>query len=110
EEGTTTFDRATRRITGTRFADAISEIMAGEAWGSMDITEPDAGSDMAALRCRAEQDEDGQWRVTGSKLFITSGHGKYHFVIARTEARGDDDDAFAGLKGLSMFLVPAFET
>lgn len=108
EEGTTTFDRQTKRITSTRFQEAIQEIIAGEAWGSMDITEPDAGSDMAALRARAEQDEDGNWYVTGSKLFITSGHGRWHFVIARTEDP-TGEDAFSGLKGLSMFLVPAFD-
>ncbi len=72
-------------------------------------SEPDAGSDMARLRCKGEQDADGNWFVSGSKLFVTSGHGKYHFVIARTEAAGDPDDPFAGLKGLSMFLVPTYE-
>ena len=51
----------------------------------MDITEPDAGSDMAALRCIGEQDEHGNWFVTGQKIFITSGNGRFHFVIARTE-------------------------
>jgi hypothetical protein len=77
--------------------------------GRMDITEPDAGSDMAALRDRREQDEHGNWFVTGQKIFITSGHGKYHFVIARTEKPKAGDDPFAGLGGLSMFLVPAYE-
>ena len=106
-EGSTSFDRERAQITTTRFADEIAEIISGEAWGSMDITEPSAGSDMAALRSRGELGADGVWRVTGQKIFITSGHGKYHFVIARTEAvKGDD--AFAGLKGLSMFLVPAW--
>jgi hypothetical protein len=75
----------------------------------MDITEPDAGSDMAALRCIGEQDEAGNWYVSGEKIFITAGHGKYHFVIARTEKPGDPADPMAGLKGLSMFLVPAYE-
>ncbi|HMV65994.1 MAG TPA: acyl-CoA dehydrogenase family protein [Myxococcota bacterium] len=107
-EGSTTFDRDAMRIASTRFSDAIDEITRGDAWGSMDITEPDAGSDMAALRCTAEQDETGAWFVTGQKIFITSGHGKYHIVIARTEAAGDPDDPFAGLGGLSLFLVPAW--
>jgi len=75
----------------------------------MDITEPGAGSDMAAMRTRGEQDEDGNWVVTGNKIFITSGHAKYHFVIARTEEDAGDD-AFSGLKGLSMFLVKTYET
>jgi alkylation response protein AidB-like acyl-CoA dehydrogenase len=82
--------------------------LVGEAWGCMDITEPDAGSDMAALRSVGEQDADGNWYVTGEKIFITSGHGKYHFVIARTEDT-DPDDPMAGLDGLSMFLVPTYE-
>jgi alkylation response protein AidB-like acyl-CoA dehydrogenase len=68
----------------------------------MDITEPDAGSDMAALRATATRDAAGNWFITGQKIFITSGHGKYHFVIARTGTLQD------GLDGLSMFLVRAF--
>src|SRR5262249_23568736 len=68
----------------TRFAREIEDIASGAAWGSMDITEPDAGSDMAALRTVGEQAADGSWTVTGQKIFITSGHGKYHIVIART--------------------------
>jgi alkylation response protein AidB-like acyl-CoA dehydrogenase len=108
-EGSTSVDTETMEITETRFRDAISEIIAGDAWGSMDITEPDAGSDMAAMRSVGEQDENGDWLVTGNKIFITSGHGKYHVVIARTEPVGAPDDPFAGLKGLSLFLVPLFE-
>ncbi len=105
-EGTTTFDNG--RLVETRFRQEIEEIGRGEAWGSMDITEPDAGSDMARLRAHGEQDDNGNWFVTGQKIFITSGHGKYHFVIARTEAATDPDDPFAGLGGLSFFLVPAW--
>lgn len=106
-EGTTQFD-AQGRVVSTRFSDAIREILAGEAWGSMDITEPNAGSDMAALRTRAELDADGVWRLTGEKVFITSGHGKYHFVIARTEQPASDG-ALSGLQGLSLFLVKAYD-
>ncbi len=108
-EGTTTLQSDPPRIVETRFAEAIEELSTGQAWGSMDITEPGAGSDMAALRTRGEQDADGNWFVTGEKIFITSGHGKYHFIIARTEET-DDSDALAGLRGLSMFLAPAYET
>lgn len=107
-EGTTKFDEKEARITETRFLPFIEDIMSGNAWGTMDITEPDAGSDMAALRTQGEQDEDGNWLVSGEKIFITSGHGKYHFVIARTE-ESDPDDPFAGLAGLSLFLVPTYE-
>jgi 3-(methylthio)propanoyl-CoA dehydrogenase len=108
-EGTTEIDPQTGRIVRTRFQDIIEEIARGDAWGCMDITEPDAGSDMAQLRTRGEQDEDGNWYVTGEKIFITSGHGKYHFVIARTEQADISDDPMAGLAGLSMFLVPTYE-
>jgi alkylation response protein AidB-like acyl-CoA dehydrogenase len=107
-EGTSTFDRTKGQITSTRWADYIAEISRGDAWGSMDITEPNAGSDMAAMRSVGEQDEHGNWFVTGQKIFITSGNAKYHFVIARTEKPGSKDDPFAGLNGLSMFVVPAY--
>jgi len=105
-EGSTSFDGV--RIEETRFAEEIEEIISGKAWGCMDITEPDAGSDMARLRAVGEQDDEGKWFVSGQKIFITSGHGKYHFVIARTETIDDADDPLAGLAGLSMFLVPAY--
>ena len=108
-EGSTRFDVAAGRIAETRFAEYIEEIARGDAWGCMDITEPDAGSDMARLRARGTQDAAGNWTVTGEKIFITSGHGKYHFVIARTEDAAPGDDAFAGLRGLSMFLVKAYD-
>lgn len=107
-EGSSTYDAAKARFLSTRFEREIGEIARGEAFGSMDITEPDAGSDMAALRAVGEQDQAGNWFVSGQKIFITSGHGKYHFVIARTEKAGDSNDPFAGLKGLSMFMVPAY--
>jgi alkylation response protein AidB-like acyl-CoA dehydrogenase len=100
-EGSTELDPATGRIARTRWAADIAEIVAGRAWGSMDITEPDAGSDMAALRATATQDASGAWTVSGQKIFITSGHGKYHFVVARAGGA-------AGLDGLSLFLVRAF--
>jgi 3-(methylthio)propanoyl-CoA dehydrogenase len=107
-EGTTELDPATGRVLKTRWDGPIREIISGRAWGSMDITEPDAGSDMAALRTRAELDGqaggDPRWLVTGQKIFITSGHGKYHFVIARPEG----PQAKPGLAGLSLFLVPAY--
>ncbi len=108
-EGTSKFDPATGAILDTRWKKQIQDIASGKAWGCMDITEPDAGSDMARLRSVGEQDDKGNWFVTGQKIFITSGHGKYHFVIARTEKVGDAEDPMAGLNGLSMFLVPTYE-
>jgi 3-(methylthio)propanoyl-CoA dehydrogenase len=108
KEGTTRFDPESGEIVETRFAEAIDEIRRGVANGCMDITEPNAGSDMARLEARAEQAEDGSWTVSGQKIFITSGHGKYHLVIARSEQASDDGDPLAGLGGLSMFVVPAY--
>jgi alkylation response protein AidB-like acyl-CoA dehydrogenase len=96
-EGSTEFD-ANGKITKTRWQEAIADILAGRAWGSMDLTEPGAGSDLAALRTFAERDGDGVWRVTGNKVFITSGHGQYHLVLAKT-AKQERLDA------LSLFLV-----
>jgi len=107
-EGSTDIEPTTGRIKATRWEKVIKEIAAGKAWGCMDITEPDAGSDMAALRTVGEQDADGKWYVSGEKIFITSGHGKYHFVIARTE-EADPNDEMTGLNGLSMFLVQTYE-
>ncbi len=106
-EGTTRFENG--RLIETRFAREIEEIRTGQSWGCMDITEPDAGSDMARLKCVGEQDAHGNWFVTGEKIFITSGHGKFHFVIARTEKAAAADDPLAGLEGLSMFMVPTYQ-
>jgi alkylation response protein AidB-like acyl-CoA dehydrogenase len=108
-EGTSEFDAARAKILSTRFEEFVKEMGSGESWGAMDITEPDAGSDMAALRTFGEQDEQGNWFVTGQKIFITSGHGRFHFVIARTEKPTTEDDPYAGLGGLSFFLVPTYE-
>ena len=109
-EGSTEIDPKTGRVRRTRWAEEIAEIAAGRAWGSMDITEPDAGSDMASLRAVGRRDAGGRWTLTGQKIFITSGHGKYHFVIARTEGvPGERIVSGEGLDGLSMFLVRAYE-
>jgi len=109
-EGTAEVDTDKRGIVDCRFADQVRDIVENAEWGSMDITEPNAGSDVGALRTKGEQDDDGNWFVTGQKIFITSGHGKYHIVIARTETAeaGADDDPMAGLGGLSLFLVEAW--
>lgn len=108
-EGTTQWDPKTGVITKTRFEKEIREIIAGEAWGSMDITEPNAGSDMAQITSRAERDADGNWLLTGQKIFITSGHGQYHIVIARHVPKAGEA-VVSGLKGLSLFLVPTTRT
>ena len=98
----------------SRFDDLVRDIIAGRAWGSMELTEPGAGSDLAAIRTIGKRGPDGRWRISGQKSFITSGHGKIHLVLAkteesalpRTEARNEEDSPLAGLAALSLFLVP----
>ncbi|HMJ11157.1 MAG TPA: acyl-CoA dehydrogenase family protein [Polyangiaceae bacterium] len=105
KERTTEYDE-TGRLVSSRFKSEIGEIVRGEAWGCMDITEPGAGSDMANLSAYAEQDEKGDWYITGQKVFISSGHAKHHVVIARTDRA---EGGTLGLRGLGLFLVPGYE-
>ena len=75
---------------------------AGEVDGAMDLTEPDYGSDLQAVRLRAWQDEKtGQWYLNGMKRFITNGCAKVHLVLARSEEGTTDG------RGLSMFICEA---
>jgi hypothetical protein len=101
-EGSTRFDPETQEVIDCRFAEEIGQIIQGKAWASMDLTEANAGSDLGQVRTKGEQDADGNWTVTGQKIFISSGHARYHFVLARTEDK-------EGLKGLSLFMVEAFK-
>ena len=84
------------------------EKMVTGAWtGTMNLTEPQAGSDLALIRSRAEPQADGSYRVFGQKIFITYGdhdmtENIVHLVLARLP------DAPPGVKGISMFLVPKF--
>ena len=107
-EGSATVDPESGGIVDCRFADAVRDIVENAEWGSMDITEPNAGSDVGALHTRAVQAEDGSWSLTGQKIFITSGNGRYHIVLARTETAADPDDPMGGLGGLTLFLVEAW--
>ena len=75
----------------------ISRICAGETM-SMDLTEPDAGSDLQRVMLKATQDEDGTWRLNGVKRFITNGDSDIHLVLARSEEGTKDG------RGLSMFI------
>lgn len=86
------------RLVRTKYDDIIREIAAGESFGCMVLTEPGAGSDLAAIRTKAEERE-GKWFLNGEKIFITSGHGQHQLVLAKTEEG-------KGLEGLSLFLVP----
>ncbi|AKU90468.1 acyl-CoA dehydrogenase family protein [Vulgatibacter incomptus] len=98
-EGSAKFEDG--RLVKTRWDEAIRRISAGDDFGCMVLTEPGAGSDLGVIRTKAVE-RGGKWYLTGEKIFITSGHGQYQLVLARSE---DEKDA-PGLKGLSLFLVP----
>ncbi|GAB2492530.1 acyl-CoA dehydrogenase [Pseudoxanthomonas sangjuensis] len=83
----------------------LSKLVSGEWAGTMNLTEPQAGSDLALLRSRAEPLEDGTYRISGTKIFITWGEHDMaenivHLVLARTP------DAPEGIRGISLFVVP----
>ena len=85
----------------------LEKLISGEWSGTMNLTEPQAGSDLGALRCRAERANDGTYRIFGQKIFITYGEHDLtdnivHLVLARLP------DAPAGTKGISLFLVPKY--
>ncbi len=79
----------------------------GEWGGTMNLTEPHSGTDLGLMRTRAEPQEDGSYKITGTKIFITAGEHDLtdnivHLVLARLP------DAPEGVRGISMFLVPKF--
>ncbi len=88
----------------------LPKLISGEWTGTMNLTEPQAGSDLAAVRCRAERDEalgDRAYRVSGQKIFITYGEHDLasnivHLVLARTPTAPE------GVKGISLFIVPKY--
>ena len=85
----------------------LEKLVSGEWTGTMHLTEPQAGSDVGALRSRAERAGDGTYRITGQKIFITYGEHDLteniiHLVLARLP------DAPPGTRGISLFLVPKF--
>jgi alkylation response protein AidB-like acyl-CoA dehydrogenase len=85
----------------------IEPLIAGRWTGTMNLTEPQAGSDLAAVRTRAVPQGDGTYRVFGTKIYITYGEHDMaeniiHLVLARTP------DAPPGVKGISLFIVPKF--
>ena len=77
----------------------LPKFAAGQVTGAMALTEPDAGSDLQSVALRAWQDEDGQWRLTGVKRFITNGCGDVLLTLARSEPDINDG------RGLSFFVV-----
>jgi acyl-CoA dehydrogenase len=85
----------------------LAKLISGEWTGTMHLTEPQAGSDVGALRTRADRAADGSYRLKGQKIFITYGEHDLtdnivHFVLARLP------DAPPGTRGISLFLVPKF--
>lgn len=85
----------------------LDKLVTGEWTGTMNMTEPEAGSDVGALRTKAIPQEDGSFRLFGTKIFITWGDQDLteniaHLVLARTP------DAPPGTRGISMFLVPKY--
>ncbi|OAP40862.1 acyl-CoA dehydrogenase [Sinorhizobium glycinis] len=85
----------------------LSKMVSGEWMGTMNLTEPHAGSDLGVLKTRAERRADGTYRIFGQKIFITWGEHDFtdniiHLVLARLP------DAPPGTKGISLFLVPKF--
>lgn len=85
----------------------LPKMISGEWSGAMNLTEPAAGSDVGALRSKAERQPDGTYRITGQKIYITWGEHDLceniiHLVLARLPG------APAGTKGISMFIVPKF--
>ena len=85
----------------------LPKLISGEWTGTMNLTEPQAGSDVGALKAKAERNADGTFSVTGQKIFISwadhdFGGNVCHLVLARLP------DGVAGTKGISLFLVPKF--
>ncbi len=85
----------------------LEKLVTGEWTGTMLLTEPEAGSDVGALRAKAAPAGDGTWKITGSKIFITWGEHDFaenivHLVLARTPG------APPGTRGISLFIVPKY--
>lgn len=85
----------------------LAKLVSGEWTGTMNLTEPHAGTDLSLLSTKADPQGDGSYKITGNKIFITGGDQDWtdniiHMVLARLP------DAPAGVKGISLFLVPKF--
>lgn len=81
----------------------LPRFASGEVAGAMDLTEPQAGSDLGAIQTRATE-QDGRYFLDGNKIFITNGGCNIHLVLARDHATFDDSKGTT--KGLSLYLVP----
>ena len=83
----------------------LEKLVSGEWTGTMNLTEPDAGTDLAAIKTKAEKQSDGAYKIRGQKIYITYGEHDFtpniiHMVLARI------DGAPVGTRGISMFVVP----
>ena len=88
-------------------AEYLPNLIEGIWTGTMNLTEPHAGSDLGLLRTKADKQDDGTYKISGQKIWITYGEHDLtdniiHLVIARTPEAGDD------VKGISLFIVPKF--
>jgi len=87
----------------------VPNLVSGKWTGTMNLTEPQAGSDLSLVRSKAQPEPDGSYRITGQKIYITFGEHDMaenimHLVLARTP------EAPEGVKGISLFVVPKFLT
>lgn len=80
----------------------IPQLVEGSISGSMALTEPDVGSDLANMRTYAELQEDGSWRIYGSKQFISNGNGGLSLVLAQNKK------GVTGLKSINLYVVPMY--
>ena len=83
----------------------VPKMVAGQWTGTMNLTEPQCGTDLGLLRTKAIKQPDGSYKITGTKIFISAGEHDLaeniiHLVLARIEG------APAGIKGVSLFVVP----
>ena len=96
-----------RFATDEQKAAYLANLISGKWTGTMVLSEPDAGSDLGAIRTQAEPQTDGTWRLRGTKIFITWGeHDLAENIIHLVLARAPDGPP--GTKGLSLFIVPKF--
>ena len=81
----------------------IPPLVDGSISGSMALTEPDVGSDLASMRTYAEEQDDGSWMIYGAKQFISNGGGGLSLVLAQNKKNA------TGLKSINLYIVPQFE-
>lgn len=87
----------------------LPKLVSGEWSGTMCLTEPQCGTDLGLIKTRAEKQADGSYKITGTKIFISSGeHDLTSNIIHLVLAKIDDPSTPPGIKGISLFVVPKF--